>query len=165
MNWLQCLLGEARGCFNFDITYYRSKDPMSPRLYEDIVEEIEQIGIFKYGGLPHWGKNRNLAFEGAIKKYKNAEKFLRVKEKYDSEGVFSSTWTDQMLGLKDGVMIVKDGWALEEVCICSQDSHCNPSRGYYCQSSKFYKGARVCTILNPMKRTNLETKDDPFISV
>jgi hypothetical protein len=37
------------------ITYYRSKDPMA-------------LGLLKYGGLPHWGKNRNLAFEGVFKK-------------------------------------------------------------------------------------------------
>ncbi|RHN39645.1 putative oxidoreductase [Medicago truncatula] len=41
----------------------------------------------------------------------------------------NSTWTDQMLGLK-GVTILKNGCALEEgLCICSQDSHCNPSKG------------------------------------
>jgi len=57
-------------------------------LNEDIIEEVEQIGIFKYGGLPQWSKNRNVAFEGVMKKYKNAEKFLKVKDEYDSQGLF-----------------------------------------------------------------------------
>ncbi|WJX86722.1 putative L-gulonolactone oxidase 6, variant 2 [Trifolium repens] len=138
-------LGNQEEALDFDFTYYRSKDPMAPRLYEDIIEEIEQIGIFKYGGLPHWGKNRNLAFEGVFKKYKNVGKFLKVKEKYDSQGLFSSTWTDQMLGLKEGVTILKNGCALEGLCICSQDSHCNPSKGYFCRPGKVYKEARVCS--------------------
>lgn len=69
-------LGKDENAIDFDIAYYRSKDvPMTPRLYEGILEEVEQIAMFKYGALPHWGKNRNVAFDGVINNYKGPKSF------------------------------------------------------------------------------------------
>jgi len=37
--------GNPKDARKFDFAYYRSKDRLTPMLYEDIFKEIEQIGI------------------------------------------------------------------------------------------------------------------------
>ncbi|KAH9625766.1 hypothetical protein KSS87_013598 [Heliosperma pusillum] len=135
-------LGKDEDGIDFDISYYRSREYLGPSLDGDVLDEIEQIAIFKYNGLPHWGKNRNVAFEGVINKYKDGNKFLDVKARYDPLGLFSSEWTDQVLGLKGGVMIKEIGCGREGLCICADDNDCG--HGYSCQTGRVYTMAKVC---------------------
>lgn len=121
-------LGKEEKALDFNLTYNRSKDdPLISRLYEDFIEEIEQMAILKYNALPHWGGNRNLAFDGTIRKYKNANVFLKVKERFDPLGLFSMEWTDQILGLKGNVTICERRmcigrivYLIRECSLCSE---------------------------------------------
>lgn len=126
--------------------YYRAKDPFTPRLHEDLFEEIEQILLHKFGGKPHWGKNRDLTFEDMHIRTRAMEKFLEACKRFDSSGLFSSEWTDAILGIQSssrGVQTFQDHCALEGLCVC-KDSHCHPAEGYFRRLGLAYKEARVC---------------------
>ena len=63
------LLGKTDDSAEFDMIYFRSRDPENPRLDEDVLEEMEQMAFFKYGALPHLGKNRPVGFIGVEDKF------------------------------------------------------------------------------------------------
>ncbi|OMO91065.1 hypothetical protein COLO4_18675 [Corchorus olitorius] len=67
----QAYLGQSEDSVVVDFNYYRSDNASTPRLNQDIMEEIEQMAFFKYGAKPHWAKNRNLAFLNVQNKYPN----------------------------------------------------------------------------------------------
>ncbi|PNT66895.1 hypothetical protein BRADI_3g18170v3 [Brachypodium distachyon] len=129
-------LGMPEDSVVFDIVYYRSRIDGTPRVHADVVDELEQLALTKYGGRPHWGKNRDFAFDGAIAKYPDAGKFLKVK---------GSEWTDKVLGISGSPSSIEKGCAIEGLCVCSEDSHCAPELGYFCRPGKVYKKARVCS--------------------
>lgn len=138
----QAYLGQSEDSIVLDYNYYRADDSSTPRLNQDVWEEVEQMAFFKYGAKPHWAKNRNLAFLDLQHKYPNFIKFLAAKKQLDPKNMFSGEWSDEILYGKETVKA--DGCALEGQCICSEDIHCSPKKGYFCERGLVYKEARVC---------------------
>ncbi|KAK0570385.1 hypothetical protein LWI29_000327 [Acer saccharum] len=137
-------MGQSEDSIVVDFNYYRASDASTPRLNQDVWEEVEQMAFFKHGAKPHWAKNRNLAFLNVQSKYPNFNKFLDVKKKLDPQEMFSSEWSDEILFGKEETYNKGDGCALEGLCVCSEDRHCSPSKGYFCKPGLVYSEARVC---------------------
>lgn len=83
-------LGQTEDSVVVDFNYYQADEPSTPRLNQDVWEEVEQMAFFKYRAKPHWAKNRNLAFFGVQSKYPNFNKFLVAKKQMDPQNMFSS---------------------------------------------------------------------------
>ncbi|XXG48047.1 hypothetical protein AAC387_Pa02g2587 [Persea americana] len=135
-------IGQSEDSVVMDFNYYRADEPSTPRLNQDVWEEVEQMAFFKYGAKPHWAKNRNLAFTGVQNKYPNFSKFLQAKKQLDPGSMFSSEWSDEILLGKAAAK--GDECALEGQCICLEDRHCSPDKQYFCKPGIVYKEARVC---------------------
>ncbi|KAG5591990.1 hypothetical protein H5410_042504 [Solanum commersonii] len=136
-------LGQGEDSVVVDFNYYRASDALTPRFNQDIWEEIEQMAFLKYGAKPHWAKNRNVAFVDVQKKYPKFNKFVAAMVQLDPKNMFSSEWSDEILfGKQEDFK--GDGCALEGMCICSEDRHCSPSKGYFCKPGLVYQQAHVC---------------------
>lgn len=67
-------LGKGGDGINFDIAYYKPRDALGNWL-NDIIDEIEQITIFKYDGVRHWGANHSIPFEDVTNKFEDGENY------------------------------------------------------------------------------------------
>ncbi|XP_058724629.1 L-gulonolactone oxidase 3 [Vicia villosa] len=148
----EAYLGPSEDSIVIDFNYYRANDPFTPRLNQDVWEELEQMAFFKYGAKPHWAKNRNLAFLNVQQKYPKFNAFIDAKKQMDPQNVFSGDWSDEILYGKE--LVKFDGCALEGMCICSEDRHCSPQKGYLCTHGLVYKEARVCRLLSTSVSTD-----------
>lgn len=135
-------LGQSEDSVVVDFNYYRAEEASRPRLNQDVWEEVEQMAFFKYLAKPHWAKNRKVAFLDVQRKYPRFGKFVAARKVVDPDGIFSSESSDEILFGIEGVK--HDGCALEGLCICSEDRHCSPRDGYFCQRGLVYDEARVC---------------------
>ncbi|XP_078153398.1 D-arabinono-1,4-lactone oxidase family protein [Carex rostrata] len=143
----EAYLGQTEDSVVIDFNYFRADDASTPRLYQDVMEEIEQMAFRKYNARPHFGKNRRVAFFGFVHKYPNWGKFMQVKKQLDPVGIFDSFWLDTVLK-PESELEKEDGCAMEGQCICSTDRHCSPNRGYLCKPGLVYKEAMVCRYSN-----------------
>jgi FAD-dependent oxidoreductase len=139
----EAYLGQPEDTVVVDFNYYRASDGSSPRLSQDVWEEVEQLAFVKHGARPHWAKNRLAAFRGVRGKYPSWDKFGAAKRQLDPRGLFDSRWSDEVVGGEEQLPKA-DGCALEGRCVCSEDRHCSPSKGYYCRPGLVYSEARVC---------------------
>ncbi|GJN09657.1 hypothetical protein PR202_ga27682 [Eleusine coracana subsp. coracana] len=141
-------LGKTHDSVEFDLIYYRSREPGRPIMHADLIDEIEQnrfctsMLVCRIGA--RTGTN---VFNDTAGRFPRLREFLDVKARFDPDGVFSSQWSDQILGINGSPVISTPGCAVEGLCTCTQDSDCAP--GYVCSQGKVYPDARVCTVRLP----------------
>ncbi|CAI5473213.1 unnamed protein product [Closterium sp. Yama58-4] len=141
------LLGNSEDAAMVDIQYYRNTNVSHPRTNGDITDEFEQIQGRLFDALPHWGKNRDVAFDNILHKVPGAARFLRVRQQFDPRGLFLNEWAMRVFRLsRTPVQIYRPLCALEGVCHCTDDSHCNPAAGAFCAKGLVFTNATVCRL-------------------
>lgn len=141
----EAYLGPKEDVVAFELTLHRPRKAGTPKWNEDVYQEIEQIVIEKYGGALHWAKSGGYLFGGLARRAVNLKEFLKVKERFDPAGLFSTEWTDGVLGIGGrGIAEWRDGCALDKMCKCREDRHCAPEKGFTCQPGRVWEAARVC---------------------
>ncbi|GLJ25482.1 hypothetical protein SUGI_0487870 [Cryptomeria japonica] len=142
-------LGPTEDQVTIELLTYRPREAGTPKWNEDVYQEIEQMVIEKYGGGLHWGKSGGHLFGGLAKRTVNLQGFLKVKDRFDPQRVFSNDWTDSLFGIRGKVVEeLRDGCALDKMCKCREDRHCAPEKGSLCKSGKVWEYARVCKKIN-----------------
>ncbi|KAL4588214.1 hypothetical protein LXL04_001096 [Taraxacum kok-saghyz] len=155
-------LGQSTDSVVVDFNYYRADSGTTPRLNQDVMEEVEQMAFVKYGARPHWAKNRKVAFSKMVVFYGNSLSlelvssilylhiaalycillhiygFVAAKMKLDPNDVFSSESSDELLFGRKGENDF-DGCGLEGECVCSEHRHCSPTNGYFVDLGLFTK--------------------------
>ncbi|XP_002982221.2 L-gulonolactone oxidase 3 [Selaginella moellendorffii] len=145
----RALLGKPFDGVDLGFTYYRSRNGSMPRLNMDVWQEVEQMAISKYGGVPHWGKNTPVTFSNpGTGRSLRLERFVKEMRNMDPSGLFSTRWSDRILGIKAMEEQKNPGCALEGLCICSRDEHCAPEKSYHCRPGRVFTAARVCRYEN-----------------
>lgn len=91
------LLGQMEDWSLIPTTIVLADDASTPRLNQDVMEEVEQNGNFQIWGLATLGyKNRNLTFFNVQHKYPNFDRFLEAKRQLNPLNIFSTVYSDEI---------------------------------------------------------------------
>ena len=120
-----------------------------PPLNYDVLQEIEQLLLFKYRGRPHWGKNTIPLFLDINRNYDKErwQSFLSAKKRFDPDGVFvNAFWRRIVSQSGDSIRndLLVDGCVAKGLCYCREDRHCNKDEGERCLEGRFFNQAKTC---------------------
>ncbi len=107
----------------------------------DVIQELEQILIKKYGGRPHPGKNTLPMFDGVREAYPRLAEFEAFRGEFDPDNRFEN---GSYRRLRDGLEVARKdfGCVVKDGCYCKVDTDC--PKGLKCVAGLVESEARVC---------------------